>query len=81
MSAIAWILKAFGGTILEALLKAVTDAFKDWRAEMAQRDLGAAQQKQVDTEAAIKGKADANVIGLEPRDRAKTKGRLRDGTF
>lgn len=81
MSALALILKAFGGTILQGLLKALTDAFKDWRAEMAQRDLGAAQQKQADTDAAIKGKADANVIALEPRDRAKTKGRLRDGTF
>ena len=77
MSFLKLILEVFAGSMLDALAQ----AFKDWRAEMAQRDLGAARQKQADTEAAIKGKADANVIALEPRDRAKTKRRLRDGTF
>lgn len=71
------ILKAFAGTFFDALL----EAFKDWRAAVAQRDLGAAQQKQADTEAARQAQDDANVIALEPRDRTKTLKRLRDGEF
>ena len=74
---LAMILKAFSDSIIEGLV----EAFKDWRASMAQRDLGAAQQKQADSEAAQKAEAEANVIVLEPRDRAKTKRRMEDGTF
>jgi hypothetical protein len=71
------ILEAFAGTILSALV----DVFKDMQAKAAQRDLGAAQQKQADTEAAIEAKREADEIALEPRDRGKTKGRLRNGSF
>lgn len=71
------ILKAFSDSIIDGLV----EALKDWRASMAQRDLGAAQQKQADSDAAQKAEEAANVIVLEPRDRAKTKRRLEDGTF
>ncbi len=71
------ILEAFAGSLLNVL----AEALKDWRAATAQRDLGAAQQKQADTEAARQAQDDANVIALEPRDRTKTLKRLRDGEF
>lgn len=71
------ILEVFAGSLLNAL----TEALKDWRAANAQRDLGAAEQKQADSDAARQAEADANVIVLEPRDRAKTKRRMQDGTF
>jgi len=77
LTVIEMILKAFAGTFFDALL----EALKDWRAATAQRDLGAAQQKQADTEAARQAQDDANVIALEPRDRTKTLKRLRDGEF
>lgn len=71
------ILEAFAGSLLNVL----AEALKDWRAATAQRDLGAAQQKQSDTDAARQAEAEANVIVLEPRDRAKTKRRMQDGMF
>lgn len=73
----ALVLKTFAGAFLDVL----ADIFKDWQASMAQRDLGAAQQKQADSDAARKAEEDANVIVLEPRDRAKTKRRMQDGTY
>lgn len=71
------VLEVFAGSLLNAL----AEMLKDWRAEGAQRDLGAAQQKQADSDAARKAEEDANVIVLEPRDRVKTKRRMQDGTY
>ncbi len=71
------ILKAFVGTLLDSFAK----AFRDWRADMAQRDLGAAEQKRVDTEAAHKAEEEASKISLQPGDVQQTVKDLRDGTF
>lgn len=74
---ISAILKAFVGTFLDALAK----AFKDWRADMTQRDLGSANQKQADTEAAVKAETEASKISLQPGDLEQTKKDLRNGDF
>lgn len=71
------ILKAFAGTFFDALL----EAFKDWRAAVAQRDLGRAEQKQADTEAAHAAEAEASQASLRPADVKKTIGDIRNGDF
>lgn len=67
--------------LFAALFGAVGRAVDDARDDRAHEDVGVLRQKQADTEAAFEAKREADVIALEPRDRAKTKGRLRDGTF
>lgn len=77
MTILKLILEAFAGSILDALV----EAFKDWRSETAQRDLGAARQREADAAATTKAVDEANVIVLAPRERARTKRRMQDGTY
>lgn len=66
---------------LAALFGAVRGGLDDARDDAAHEDVGVLRQKQADSEAAIRARDEANVVALEPRDRAVTRGRLRDGTF
>lgn len=74
-------LASLAGIFLKAMLGEVRQAIDEARDDQAHRDLGAAQQKQADSDAARQAQDDANAIALEPRDRAKTLKRLRDGQF
>ena len=74
---LAMLVKAAFTALFNVGRKAIDDA----RDDRAHEDVGVLRQKQADTEAAIETKRDADVIALEPRDRDKTKGRLRDGAF
>lgn len=67
--------------IFKALFGTVRQGIDDARDDQAHEDVGVLKQKQADSEAAIAARDEANVIALEPRDLAKTKGKLRDGTF
>lgn len=74
-------LASFAIKALDALLGQIRQGIDDRRDDQAHRDLGAAEQKQADSEAARQAQDEANAIALEPRDRQKTLKRLRDGTF
>ncbi len=67
--------------VLKALFGEIRRGIDDARDDRAHEDVGVLRQKQADTEAALEAKREADEIALEPRDRAKTKERLRNGTF
>jgi hypothetical protein len=67
--------------IIKALFGAIRQGVDDARDDHAHEDVGVLRQKQADSEAAIRARDEANVVALEPRDRAVTRGRLRDGRF
>lgn len=73
------------GLIIKAFLAALLDVFrqglKDLRAEAAKEELGAAKQKQADTEATVEAKRQADEVALQPVDRQATIKRMRDGDF
>lgn len=71
------VLKAFIGTFFDALL----EAFKDWRAEQAQRDLGRAEQKQADTKAAQQTADEASQISLRPGSPEQAVEDMKNGNF
>lgn len=74
---LAMLVKAAFTALFNVGRKAIDDA----RDDQTHEDVGVLRQKQADTEAAFEAKREADVIALEPRDRGKTVGRLRDGTF
>lgn len=59
----------------------IQEIIKDARNNQAQRQLGAAQQKERDREAAAKAKSVANAEALAPSDVDQTLKELEDGTF
>lgn len=67
--------------VLKALFGEIRRGIDDARDDRAHEDVGVLKQKQADTEAAMEAKREADAIALEPRDREKTKGRLRNGSF
>jgi len=71
--------------LITAFLNALFGQFRrgidESRDDRAHEDLGVIRQKQADDEATKQAVDEANSIALEARDREKTKGRLRDGTF
>ena len=69
------------GAVLKALFGQVRQGVDEARDDRAHEDLGVIRQKQADAEATKQAVDEANSIALEARDREKTKGRLRDGTF
>ena len=76
-SLLALIVEAVSRALFGAARKGIDDA----RDDQAHEDVGVLRQREADTEAARQAQDDANVIALEPRDRAKTPKRLRDGEF
>ena len=77
MKFLAWLI----GYLVNALFGQVRQGVDEARDDKAHEDLGVLRQKQADAEATKKAVDEANATALEARDRAKTKGRLRDGTF
>ncbi len=71
----------FLGIVLKALFGQVRQGVDEARDDQAHEDLGVLRQKQADSEATKQAVDEANSISLEARDREKTKGRLRNGTF
>jgi len=67
--------------LFRALFGSIRQGLDDARDDHAHEDVGVLKQKQADIEAAIRARDEANVVALEPRDHAATRGRLRDGTF
>lgn len=67
--------------ILKALLNAFLQSRRDSAHDVAKEELGAAKQKQADTEAAIEAKRQADEVALQPPDRKKTSEDLRNGIF
>jgi hypothetical protein len=74
-------LATFAAKALDVLLGQIRQGIDEARDDQAQHDLGVIKQKQADSEAARQAQDEANTIALEPRDRAKTLKRMRDGQF
>ena len=81
MTAIYSLLALIVEAISRALFGEARKGLDDARDDRAHEDVGVLRQREADTEAARQAQDDANVIALEPRDRAKTLKRLRDGEF
>ena len=81
MTAIYSLLALIVEAISRALFGEARKGIDDARDDRAHEDVGVLRQREADTEAARQAQDDANVIALEPRDRAKTLKRLRDGEF
>lgn len=73
----SWLAGVFAKGFFDFVLELINTA----RNNQAQRDLGASQQKQRDTEAAAKAKTVANSDALAPSDVDQTIKELEDGTF
>lgn len=71
--------------VVQIVLNAITNGFVNnadkKRDDQAHEDVGVLKQKQADEEAARKAQEEANNVSLEPRDRANTLKRLRDGDY
>ncbi len=76
-SLLALIVEAVSRALFGEARKGIDDA----RDDRAHEDVGVLRQREADTAAARQAQDDANVIALEPRDRAKTKRRMQDGMF
>lgn len=81
MTAIYSLLALIVEAISRALFGEARKGIDDARDDRAHEDVGVLRQREADTAAARQAQDDANVIALEPRDRAKTLKRLRDGEF
>lgn len=71
----------FAGIFAKEFFNFIAEMINTARNNQAQRDLGASQQKQRDTEAAAKAKTVANSDALAPSDVDQTIKELEDGTF
>lgn len=72
-----WLVSQFAKSFFDF----IKELIQTERANQAQRELGAAQQKQKDLEATAKAKEVANESALAPSDVEATIKELEDGTF